>query len=129
LYIDKFSLMKLYLELVRIGLERRLAWLAENTVEAIRFEMAEAPPRAWVLAARRATVLLESFLESISGDLPGEDSGKRAPDVLDPTIRSKKTLAEVVEVSSPISRKWGVVTTLSPKNFQQALRGARVART
>jgi transcriptional regulator with XRE-family HTH domain len=126
--VDKIRLGKVYLDLARIGLEPRLAWLIENIVEAIRGELADNPPRAWGLAALRTTVILESFLASISGDLLSGGSSKRAPDVLDPTIRSKKTLSEVEEASSPISRKWGIVTTLSPKDFQQALRGARVAR-
>jgi hypothetical protein len=50
-----------------------------------------------------------------------------APDVLDAGIRSKQTLDDVVASSSPISRRWGIVTTLKPEDFAEALRGARAA--
>jgi hypothetical protein len=50
-----------------------------------------------------------------------------APDVLDAGIRSRQTLDDVVASSSPISRRWGIVTTLKPEDFAEALRGARAA--
>jgi transcriptional regulator with XRE-family HTH domain len=129
--IHQLSLGKLFLDLARIGLERRLVWLAENTVDAIRRELTASPlpPRAWALNARHAAVVLQAFVDSVAGDEErrGGRDGGRAPDLLDASIRSKKTLEEVTAASTSLSRQWGIVTALSPIDFQQALRGARVA--
>lgn len=48
-------------------------------------------------------------------------------DILDPSIRSKRTLNEVKASSSPISQRWGIVTSLQPEDFSRALRDARVS--
>jgi transcriptional regulator with XRE-family HTH domain len=128
--VDRLNLNRLYLELLEAGLERRLAWLVENTVEAIGRELAsqepaEAPPRAWAQLCRRADVVLGTFLKSVSAAQGTRPLRTEVPDVLDPTIRSKKTLDEISASSSSISRKWGVVTGLLPEDFAKALRAAR----
>ncbi len=127
-HIDRISIGKLFLDLARIGLERRLAWLAENTVDAIHRELTGAPPRAWASGARRAAVVLQAFVDAAARDALGRAQLNLPPDVLDPTIRSKKTLDEVAAASTAISQKWGIVTVITPDDFQQALRGAHVAR-
>jgi transcriptional regulator with XRE-family HTH domain len=121
--VDRINLKKLHLQLTGAGLERRLAWLAENTLEALRREVADAPP-PWRRLYNRARVVIESFLTFLTAEPQGQNL---APDVLDAGIRSKQTLADVVASSSPISRRWGIVTTLKPEDFAEALRGARAA--
>jgi transcriptional regulator with XRE-family HTH domain len=128
--VDRLNLNRLYLALLEAGLERRLAWLVENTVEAIGRELAsqesaEAPSRSWAQLCRRAEVVLGTFLKSVSAAQGTRPLRTEVPDVLDPTIRSKQTLDEISASSSSISRKWGVVTGLQPEDFAKALRAAR----
>jgi transcriptional regulator with XRE-family HTH domain len=121
--IDHINLKKLHLQLTETGLERRLAWVVDNTLEAIRRELPTVSPAPWRRLYGRAQVVLGSFLEFITT----ETHGDFAPDVLDIGIRSKQTLKEVTESSSPVSRRWGIVTTLQPEDFVKALKGARAA--
>jgi hypothetical protein len=44
-------------------------------------------------------------------------------DLLDPTIVTKETIEEVRASSSPISQRWGMVASLQPQDFVDALRG------
>lgn len=119
--IDRINLRKLHLELAEAGLERRLAWVVANTCEAIDRDLRQAPPKV-ARAYRRARVVLGSFLDFLDADAGREAV---APDVIDASIRSKQTLAEVTAASSSISKRWGLVTTLEPEDFVAALRGAR----
>jgi len=124
LHIDSLNLKKLRNDARALGLEQRLAWLVENTLEAIRLEQATRPPRAWASRYRRAEVLLEQFLSAIF--FAQKPAAADVQDVLDSEIRSKKTIAEVTRDASSISRLWGVITRLQPDDFAAALRGARV---
>jgi hypothetical protein len=123
--IDHLNLTKVHLQLTEAGLGRRLAWLVENTLEAIRRELPGVSPAPWRRLYSRAQVVLGSFLDFVNVQ---SDEEIPAPDVLDPSIRSKQTLAEVTASASPISRRWGIVTTLQPEDFVEALRSARAAR-
>ena len=125
--VDRIGLGKLYLDLAKIGRERRLAWLSENTAHAIGLELGNEPPRAWAQRARRAAVVLGAFVDSVTNDLAAETSRPLLLDAFDRNIRSKKTLEEVKAASSAISRKWGIVSSLKSEDFAQALRAARVA--
>jgi transcriptional regulator with XRE-family HTH domain len=118
--VDEINLRKLYLDLSGAGLDRRLAWVVENTVEAIRGEV----PRASASERRvfnRARVVLASFLDAA----PHRVDAPR--DILEPGIRSKRTLEEVEAAGSEISRRWGIVTSLQPEDFARALRGVDAA--
>lgn len=128
-HVDRIGLGKLYLDLAKVGFERRLAWLCENTIDAIGIELGKEPPRAWARQARRASVVLGAFVDSVTNDLAAGASRPIFPDAFDPNIRSKKTLDEVKATSSSTSRKWGIVSGLKAEDFGQALRAARVAHT
>jgi transcriptional regulator with XRE-family HTH domain len=120
----QINLNRLHAELLELGRERRLAWVVENTLEALR-QLAQIPgTRASHLTqlSRRAQAPLEFFLQYVSSD--SGPARPRAPDILDTTIRSKHTLAEVQRDASEISRRWGIVTSLHPEDFIDALRQA-----
>lgn len=125
LNIDRINLKKLQRQLAEVGLERRLGWVVENTLEAIRREEPELSPHTWKRLYLRAQLLLESFLGFLP---PAPKVETSAPDVLDTWIRSKQTLAEVAASSSPSAKRWGIVTTLQADDFAEALRGARAPR-
>lgn len=122
--LEGLILGKIYLDLARVGAERRLAWVLENTRIAIAAELDGRPPRAWAQHARRADAVFESFLGSIRHN--EAEAARLPPDILDPTIRSGRSLDEVATAASAVSRKWNIVTSLVPADFQHALRGARV---
>lgn len=120
--VDRLHLERLFAQLADAGLERRLGWVVENTLEAIRRELPGLPAKtAWRRPYNRAQVVLSAFLEFVG---PAPDR-HRVPDVLDGGIRSKRTLEEVRAASSAISKRWGIVTVLQPEDFGEALRGAR----
>lgn len=124
--VDRLRLKRLELQLADAGLERRLAWLVDNTLEVIGDELHLAPRGPWRQLCRRAEVVLGTFLDGVNAERASRPSVP-ALDILDADIRSKQTLEEVVASSSPISRRWGIVTSLQPRDFAEALRAARVA--
>jgi hypothetical protein len=98
-----------------------LPWVVENTVVALQKEAAAASPD-WRRRYNRARGVLETFLALLWAEPP---SSPQPPDVLDSTVRSKKTLEQVQADASAVSRRWGIVTALQPEDFAAALRGAR----
>ena len=119
---DKIDVRRLRADLARLGLDRRLNWVLENVAEALRKELATTLSRAWSQRYRRALLVVESALSFVTSD--GEERGP--VDFLDPHVRSKQTLEEVLRAASPISRKWRVATELTATDFAQALAAARV---
>lgn len=122
--IDIINLRALYDELKRIGLERRLGFVIENVRDAILLqgELLSAPANR---RQRRASFLLDEFLALLRHVEPASPS---APlDVIDRSIRSKKSLERVQAASSESAKRWGVVTSLQLSDFAHALAGAREA--
>ncbi len=122
--IDRLPLSKVQLELSRAGFERRLPWLCENLVQAIHGELKTAPTRAWSKEARRADLVLKLFLDATT---PPSDRVPADWDALDAGIRTMKTAVAVREAASEVSRKWRIITSLTPGDFARALRDARAA--
>lgn len=122
--VDRVSLNNLYLDLERVGLERRLAWLCENTLAALDSDILRELPRTWAQRVRRTIVVLEAFLGPLNHKLESPTASSPSADVFDPSIRSKKTLDSVQAAASSISRKWGIVSALQPRDFAQAIRAA-----
>ncbi|RLB53962.1 MAG: hypothetical protein DRI34_12695 [Deltaproteobacteria bacterium] len=125
LHVDHIQLRKLHARLAELGLERRLGWLIDNVLEAIRSELKHALPRLWTKRYRRAAIVLDTFLEYARASSPKQSNDAVGPDILDPSIRTKRTLEEVKAASSPISRRWNIVTGLQPEDFLHALGEAR----
>jgi transcriptional regulator with XRE-family HTH domain len=118
--IDRVQLPRLALSLNELGLAHRLGWLIENTLEAVARDL-PAATKARQKQYRRAEVVLRSYLEHA----PAPQTA--GPDVLDPSIRSSKTLAQVTANASPIAQRWQIASELTPDDFAEALRGARAA--
>jgi hypothetical protein len=116
------------LRLASAGLERRLAWVVENTLQALREELPSVKDARQRRAYTRAQVVLGIYEDFVRDFADTELAAKpAAPDVLDAGVRSKKTLAEVATASSDTSKRWGIVTAIQPEDFARALRGARAA--
>jgi transcriptional regulator with XRE-family HTH domain len=124
LHADELRLHKLLLDVRDAALTYRLLWLVENVLNAIRTQRSESQPRVWASKLRRAEVVLGTFFDTAAAMLaPVGDQLHR--DVLDPSIRSAKSVRETEGESSAISRRWGIVTALQPSDFAEALRAAR----
>lgn len=124
--IDRTNLKRLQGQFIEIGLERRFAWLIENTLQAVREELSQDLPRKWALSYRRAEVILNAFLTL---DQPGHwlSNAIGAPDILDTDIVSAETVAEVQASASAISRRWAIATGIQLEDFVQSLRASRAA--
>jgi transcriptional regulator with XRE-family HTH domain len=124
---DRINLAKLDAHFVEAKLERRLAWLIANTLEAIRQELDQVLHRPWASLYRRAEVVLSSWLEFLTpAEIVQRSHVETKPiDILDRDIRSKKSLEQTKACSSDISWRWGIVSSLQPADFVEALRAAR----
>jgi transcriptional regulator with XRE-family HTH domain len=120
------QLARIEASLREVGLEHRLGWLLDNVLEAIHEDLALGKPPAELRRRyHRAALLVETHQEAARARAhrrPASDS-----DILDEDIRSKQTLAEVRAASSPISRRWNIVSRLQPGDFLEALQAARAA--
>lgn len=124
--LDRVNLNKLWATFVAYSLERRLAWLLESTLAALRAELTTALPRSQALPLKKAEVALDAFLARVSPRLLADPS-EPPRDTLGTTILSQKTLTEVEKTSSPLSQRWGILTAIQPEDFVQALRASHVS--
>lgn len=110
------------------GLQRRWGWVIENTLTAVRQELPvlpRGPTHARVARSyRRAEVVLETALDWLQFQL-GPQADSSAVDLIDPVAVTKRSLEELREGSSPISKRWGIITALQPRDFVSALKAAR----
>jgi transcriptional regulator with XRE-family HTH domain len=119
------NLYKLRAELAEAGLERRLGWVLDNTLEAIRHELKRELPREATLAYRKTELLLEPLITSWRKDDAAHKHGHAAEDFLDPEIASQKSVDEVRAESSPISKRWRILTRIQVDDFIRALEAVR----
>jgi transcriptional regulator with XRE-family HTH domain len=122
--IDALNLHQVSAELAQFGLQRRLGWVVENTADAIE-RLRPRAPRALAAKYRGAAVILGNFLGLAKlplDGLPGDP--KLGIDFLDRTIRTERTLDEVIAASSPISKRWRIATSLQLSDFAAALKDA-----
>lgn len=122
--IDHLNLQKLQLDLSRVGLDRRLAWVVDNTVEAIRRELPDLPEGPWTEPYRRAALILGLFRDSVDATVPRWDRNSIV-DVVEPGLVTKQTFDELLAECSPVSLRWGVLSSLQVQDFVDALRDAR----
>jgi transcriptional regulator with XRE-family HTH domain len=120
---ERINFAMLRSQLNELGLRTRLGWLVDNTVEAARYELIHQPMhKEWSSIYRRAVLLLEEAFSH------GRARPRRAtaPDVLDRAVRSSKTLRQLEQEASTISRRWNIVTAIQVGDFVDALRASRV---
>lgn len=121
----RLNLSRLYADLEQLGRERRLAWVVENTLQALVALANQPSGRAWAKLHRRVELPFDLFLDFARSRHPS--TAKQALDVLDETIRSRRTLEEVQRKASPLATRWGIATSLQNEDFIGALRASRVA--
>jgi transcriptional regulator with XRE-family HTH domain len=120
--IDNLSLNKVYGDLAEVGRERRLGWLVDNTAAALRTELQTFQSREWGNRYRRALTTLEEFVRfAVTRRGPVTES----LDLLDPEVRSKRTVEALKRSASEQSTRWGIITRHQPEDFVTALRAAR----
>lgn len=126
-HADQLNLDRLHNEFAELGLEFRLGWAVENTLEAIKREEESAGlPPLWRRKYRRARLIIDAYTKSWR-EHPGEP-GKPPPFTpLDPEITSEETFEEIKKSAPLISKKWRIVSRLGVEDFARALRAARGA--
>lgn len=129
-HAERLSLAKLYAELEKVGHERRLPWVVENTLLALDSLASSPKPqsREWSKVRRRAEVPFKMFLDLAADRTQAQNRPSLPPDVLDATIRSRRTVEEVQRSASRPSARWQVITSIRPEDFEEALRASRVSR-
>lgn len=128
-HAGQINLVRLRNEFAVLGLENRLGWAIDSTLEAIHLESSHVLQREWRLKYRRAAVIIDSF-HAPWRIAPGPMSDPKAPphyDVLDPEITTRESLDETIENLSPLARRWKIATGIEVDDFARALRGARGA--
>ena len=117
--VDAVHLHQIEAQLATLGLQHRLGWLVENTCTALRDS--KKPTAAAVTRQRsRALAVLSTWLSAARARAPG----KSVRDVLDPSVRSEESLQCVDKERTNISRRWGVLTSLTVADFKKALEAA-----
>jgi transcriptional regulator with XRE-family HTH domain len=125
---ERLNLSKVQVELEKLGRERRLAWVIDNTLSALDdlTRGAGSESREWTKLRRHAEVPLRMFLDFVRAR---SLEHREAPlDLLDATVRSSRTLEDVKHSASEASRRWGIVTSLQREDFVQALRASHATR-
>ena len=126
---DRLNFVRLHIDLERTGLDRRLGWSVANTLAAIEALRASGDEsREWSPLIRRATVSLQRFLDFLAAANHGVVARHGAPDLLDASIRSQKTVDHVLRSRTEISKQWGIASALKVEDFLQALKAAGAAR-
>ncbi len=117
--IDAVHLHQVEAQLATLGLQHRLGWLVDNTCTALR-ESKESSTPVVTRQRRRAAAVLSGWLSAARARAPGSS----VCDVLDPAVRSEETLKLVADERTDISRRWGVLTSLTVADFAKALEAA-----
>lgn len=125
--IDRVRLSKVQATLAAAGLEARFWWLLDNVRLAVNEILEGRPTRHDARRYGRALVVLSTFLDEPAAPGPRFFQPHDRRDALDADIRSKKSLQDVWTHASEVSKRWGIVTTLQPHDFQLALKEADVA--
>jgi len=117
--VDRIHLPKIDQRLATAGLNRRLWWLLACTLVAIEKELSGEVSVAWSRQCRRAQVVIGGYLDHVRqahdpGDYP-------VPDILDPLVRSKETVRQLIDEGSDEAREWSIVTSVQPSDFVAAL--------
>lgn len=120
---DKLRFDKVRAALVDASLERRFFWLLENVQHALR-ELRELRRARDLRLNARAAILIDTFLADV---IRGRTATDLSRDILDADIRSEKSRRDVAERASDISKRWGIVTALQPRDFREAIEEARAA--
>ena len=118
------NLPKIKAQLAEVGVDRRLSWVLDNTLEAISLELGRKLSPESALAYQQAQLLFRDTLRAWKA--AGSDWIRKAPeDILDPDIASEKSRDEVRDEASEISKRWRILTRIQVKDFVAALRAAR----
>lgn len=124
--IDRINLNKLRAQFLEYGLERRLAWLIENTLVAVRHELSGGLPHSEATSYQRAELILGAYLGNAPTTRSQGDS-EEVLDILDTWILTEKALEEVQNSASSISHRWGIRAALQPEDFIAALKASHTA--
>lgn len=117
--IDEINFYKLQSEFVGTGLKGRVPWLFENTIQAIEIEqqndkLSNESKKILLWATPKLKAFLDAFEKSITlTDKDPEDSFS--------SKISEKTWHDLEKERTEISKKWKIMSRLSPLDFSKAI--------
>lgn len=121
------QLKKLWAQFVAYGLEARLGWALENIREALHLALLNGSAlRQSAVSLRAAERALDPFGLWVEAQRQRIVDGHA--DLLGVKSLGSKSRSEVLESSSGISRRWGIISRIVPEDFFEALKAADVAR-
>ena len=126
--VDQFDyvrLLNLDASLSETGHERRLAWAVENIACALKDA-----PRIDILQRRQRKLRRAQFVFKRYVEFAVERETarpQRIEDLLDLEVRSDHGVEAIRSRSSSISKRWGMITSIQPSDFADALKAARAA--
>lgn len=121
--IDVLRLEGLHARLQHNALEQRLAWLVENVGDAVRVELTRETAPKWRRTYKRAELVFDQYLRfAVAHASPRPAGGE---DILDREVRSERTLDTTRASSSTVSKRWGIISSIQPEDFSEAMRAAR----
>jgi len=125
--INRLNLNGLWAKFIDYGLEARLGWVLENTVEAIRSLTPSLTSNRDAVPLRKAETAIKNFLERKGPHLVKLsiiDDGEKNLDPIDGKTLSPKTLSSTWATASAVSHRWGIISGLQPEDFKEALRSS-----
>jgi transcriptional regulator with XRE-family HTH domain len=132
-HVERLNLGKLWAECKNYGIERRLAWLIDSTLDAVQTALnTRGFASAHYRALRKAEGALRLFLkgggpQGIRRDVDGslDLDATIDLDIVGPRVTNEKTLRGVIHGSSVLAQRWGVATAIQPNDFYEAVRVVR----
>jgi transcriptional regulator with XRE-family HTH domain len=127
--VERLNVSGLLAKVGEVGLQRRLGWALDNTVAAVREALRTMEPGPWMQQCILAEFRLGLIRDALADQLIPRTGELTALDPLDADIATPKTYEEVKATSSPISKRWGILTGLQVADFADALKAARAERS
>ena len=121
-HADNVNLGDLSARLTQIGLQRRLGWLVENTLEATEREWWSPRPVFGHDSIEERKSFLDRFSISSSQRVASTTSQIRVPISSIEAFEQKQCWKRLQRPPLNRPKRWKVVTSLQPRDFEEALR-------
>lgn len=121
--ISHIHLSKLWADCFHFGIERRLGWLLEHTLEALKL-VPKPVDRTTARNYRQAETTLQQFLRNIHAATP-TPYDPSIQDVLGVSAPSQKTLAALKQQASVLFAKWRILSPFQIQDFVEALKASQ----
>ena len=117
--VGRINAPRLWTQFVSYGIQRRIGWLLENTVQAIEEILPQTNDRSQAGQLRQARNHYQHLLANVE-ILRAKDYDHAPADILGQAY-SARTLEADKKAASSASARWGIVSKLQPQDFAKSL--------